>query len=198
MLTVSTLQPTWETLLSDAQRKRSLMDCPLDAGGRLIEVVTNPAEVPLKAWRPAIGLPKLTLIGPVYACVPATKLPPAVMMSWNAPAFTDGIEISTTPPSNVLSRLKLCLKVNFADADVIAMAGVSLRLSRLLRGSVEKMAFGAVSAGGAGVPALEVTHIGAPVTLVPCVATHPAGRAGATTPSKFSLNAVFRVPRVKV
>jgi len=62
ILTVSTLQPTADTLLSDPMRNRMTTFCPAAAAGRLIPVVTNPLELPLNAWRPAIGLAKLTLI----------------------------------------------------------------------------------------------------------------------------------------
>jgi hypothetical protein len=49
---------------------------------------------------------------------------------------------------------------------------------------------GAESATGVGVPVAEVTHW---IPSVPeaIVDTHPAGRVGALTPSKFSLNGVF-------
>ena len=58
------------------------------------------------------------------------------------------------------------------------------------------IALGAETAGGAGVPALEVTQRGAgPEALV---ATQPAGNAGATTPSKFWLEATTVVPNVNV
>jgi hypothetical protein len=50
-----------------------------------------------------------------------------------------------------------------------------------------KAALGDESKAGAGVPEVEVTH-----RVVPALfdAAQPAGRAGATTPSKFSLKAV--------
>src|SRR6266545_2445751 len=72
------------------------------------------------------------------------------------------------------------------------MLGESRRLSLTTAGSSTNAAFGAESAGGAGVPALEVTHSGpGPAALV---AVHPAGSAGAVTPSKFSLNKVTSGP----
>jgi len=65
--------------------------------------------------------------------------------------------------------------------------GVSRRLLETVVGSMIKAALGDESKAGAGVPEAEVTH-----RVVPAVfeAAQPAGRAGAVTPSKFSLKAV--------
>lgn len=59
-----------------------------------------------------------------------------------------------------------------------------------------KSALGNEMAGGAGAPALEVTQRGAGPDAF--VAIHPAGKAGATTPSKFWLDETTVVPSVKV
>ena len=56
-----------------------------------------------------------------------------------------------------------------------------------------KAAFGAESAAGVGAPEFEVTHS---IPSVPTAldATQPAGRAGTTTPSKFSLKIFVGLP----
>ena len=65
---------------------------------------------------------------------------------------------------------------------MIEIFGVSKSLSEIVNGSSTKASLGGVS----GV-AIEVTQNGAaPIALL---AIHPAGKAGATTPSKFSLKA---------
>ena len=94
-----------------------------------------------------------------------------------------GEETSSTPPSKVFSRLKKLRKLNCAAGDVITMFGVSRSLSVTTAGSSINASLGGVS----GV-VVDVTHIGAPPVAL--VATHPAGNAGAVTPSKFSFNAV--------
>ena len=74
----------------------------------------------------------------------------------------------------------------------MAIGGVSRYLSLTTAGSLTKASFGAVS----GV-VVEVTHR-IPSGSIPLVATQPAGRAGATTPSKFSAAAVLHGPAVGV
>ena len=70
------------------------------------------------------------------------------------------------------------------------MVGVSRRLSLTVAGSSTNASLGAVS----GV-VVEVTHSGAaPAALV---ATQPAGKAGAVTPSKFSVNVVVVTQRAQ-
>ncbi len=60
ILVVSTRQPSLEPLLSLAMRQRNLIIKPvLDI---LTTVVMKPAELPLQAGRPAIGLPRSVLI----------------------------------------------------------------------------------------------------------------------------------------
>jgi hypothetical protein len=54
-LVVSTRQPSLEPLLSLAIRQRRTA-LP-SSGGRLTIVVMKPPELPLHAWRPAMGLP---------------------------------------------------------------------------------------------------------------------------------------------
>src|SRR5689334_15307499 len=121
------------------------------------------------------------------------------MMSVNAPPL---IEISKTAPSNVLSVLKLFLKVTLADAEVILMVGVSSVPSVTQLGSLWKAEFGAVSAPLACVTQFEPraqvpegVQFAAPLVNVD---TQPAGKAGAVTPSKFSWRAVASVPNVNV
>src|SRR5439155_13046807 len=64
------------------------------------------------------------------------------------------------------------------------MFGVSRRLSLTTAGSLTKASFGGVS----GV-VVEVTHT-IPSGFIALAATHPAGKAGAVTPSKLSFNTV--------
>ena len=73
------------------------------------------------------------------------------------------------------------------------MVGDSRRLSLTTAGSSTNAEFGAESAGGVGTPEFEVTHngTGGPTAFV---AVHPAGSAGAVTPSKFSVNTVTSGP----
>ena len=54
---LSIRQPGLEKLESLPIRQRSTMLWPATAAGRLTVVVTKPPELPLQAWRPAIGLP---------------------------------------------------------------------------------------------------------------------------------------------
>ena len=112
-----------------------------------------------------------------------TKLPPtaALVMSVKAPPPILGEETSKTPPSNVDSVLKLCRKVIWAGPEMMLMFGVSRRLSLTVDGSSMKATLGAEF----GV-VVEVIHIGAAPAAF--AATHPAGSAGALTPSKFSDN----------
>jgi hypothetical protein len=111
------------------------------------------------------------------------------MMSWKAPP---SIEISRTPPSKPLSRLRFCRKVSSDAPEGTAIVGESSRLSLTAAGSSTKAAFGAVSATGVGVPELDVTHRGAAPAAF--AAVQPAGRAGAVTASKFWPNAVVGGP----
>src|SRR3954453_5025422 len=100
-------------------------------------------------------------------------MPALVMSAKVAPA---SVETSSTPPSKwppESLKSQLFLNVNCAAAVVIAIDGLSRRLSRTLFGLVENASLGAVSGD-----VVEVTHNGAPVTFVPCVAVQPAGRAG--------------------
>src|SRR6266513_171236 len=109
-------------------------------------------------------------------------------MSVKAPPLILGDETSSTPPSQntppLISVLKLLRKRNWAEAEVMLMLGVSRTLSLMPSWSGMKASLGAVSG-----LVVEVTHR----TLSPgsgLVAIQPGGRAGATTPSKFSANAV--------
>src|SRR5688572_23733311 len=100
------------------------------------------------------------------------------------------IEISSTIPSNPDSRLKLFLNVRTAEADVIGNGLESSHSSETQFGSFTNAAFGGVSAGGAGVPALLVTHGSELAQSTAVVAVHAKGNAGAVTPSKFSAQGI--------
>src|SRR5437660_1465521 len=69
----------------------------------------------------------------------------------------------------------------------MARFGVSRRLSEALGGSKIKAALGDESKAGAGAPEDEVTQKVEPLEFD---AVQPVGRAGAVTPSKFSLKAI--------
>jgi hypothetical protein len=145
----------------------------------------------------------LTDIVSVYP--PVTKLPPtaAFNMSVKAPPLIFGEETSSTAPSKVSSRLKLFLKVSWAVVLVMLIEGVSSVLLVTQLGSLWKAAFGAVSTK----PVLTVVKL-VPSAQVPVgvqfaaplvkLLTHPAGSAGATTPSKFSEKAMLKTPSVNV
>src|SRR5262245_30885723 len=85
---------------------------------------------------------------------------------------------------------KLFRKRNTGDNEVIEMSGVTRTLSLMPSWSGMKASLGAVS----GV-VVEVTHI-IPSPGIIFDATQPAGKAGAVTPSKFSLKTV--APQVGV
>src|SRR5262249_36871444 len=132
--------------------------------GRLTTVVKNPSELPLQAWRPAIGLPRSLLIVRLYP--PMAKLPPAARISWNV--FPPSKLISSTPPSKPrpgsssdASRLKLCRKTKCGENGAKELnCSESSSLSLATAGSSMNAAFGAVSAGGIGTPESDVTHNG--------------------------------------
>ena len=134
-----------------------------------------------------------------------TKLPPtaALVMSVKAPAMIFGEETSKTPPSNVLSRLKLLRKITCAVVDVILIFGVSSVLLETQLGSLWNASLGAVSGVVADVVQLVPSVQSGPPTVQspsPFVnaVTHPAGKAGAVTPSKFSIKAMASTPSVNV
>src|SRR6185436_7459448 len=126
---------------------------------------------------------------------PATKLPPtaALVISVKAPALIFGEETSSTAPSKVLSRLKLLRKVTCADVEVMLMFGVSSVSLVTQLGSLWKAALGAVSTGAVLVVVQLVPSVqsGPPTVQSPSpfvkAETQPAGKAGAVTPSKFSV-----------
>src|SRR6266446_8045500 len=106
--------------------------------------------------------------------------------SVNAPPFMLGEDTSSTYPSQntppLISVLKLFRKLNVAEAEVTVIFRLSRYLSLIPFWSGMNASLGAVS----GVT-VEVTHmVGSGIPTVPFVATHPAGSAGAVTPSKFS------------
>src|SRR5262245_55237026 len=108
------------------------------------------------------------------------------MMSWKAPPFTAGLLISRTIPSKVFSRLKRFLKLNWAEAELIAIPGVTISLVPVVVCSGRNALFGALLE-------LVVEVVGA--TPVPVTAVvQPAGRAGGVTPSKFSVNPIIGWP----
>src|ERR1700681_2120105 len=107
------------------------------------------------------------------------KLPPATVMSANAPLL---ILISRTMPSKPVvafaSMLKRFWKIKTAPSLGIAIVGVTNWVLPLFNTSGANAEFGAL----AGL-VVEVTHgTSTPVAAV----VHPAGRAGARTLSKFS------------
>lgn len=120
-----------------------------------------------------------------------TKLPPAARMSSNV--FPPSKLTSNTPPSNPrfgstsdASRLKLCRKVNCAEAAARGKCSESSRLSLRTAGSSMNAALGGVSAGGFGIPLFDVTQSGGgPKALV---ASQSDGNTGGVTLSKFSSN----------
>jgi len=101
---LSTRHPVPLPLLSDAIRKRSLINCPPTAP-RFATVLTYSPKFPLQALRPAIGLMKDVEIVALYP--PVTKLPPTAgsVMSVKAPPLILGEETSKTAPSKLFSRL---------------------------------------------------------------------------------------------
>ena len=104
-------------------------------------------------------------------------------MSWNAPA---PIAISRTAASDPFRRLKKFLNVNCAEPVVTAICGVSSLISAVQLGPLDPAELGAEVARIEVVAhAVGDTHVGA-ITEV----THPPGRAGSATPSKFSENDV--------
>jgi hypothetical protein len=78
----------------------------------------------------------------------------------------------------------------------IVIDGEVSRLSLIEPGSSTNAAFGAESADGVGVPVLEVVQRAPPP--VAFAAVHPAGNAGAATPSKLWLNTVLGAPRTRI
>src|SRR5205814_4535501 len=108
---------------------------------------------------------------------PATKLPPAVMMSLNAPPL---MLMSSVMPSNVLSILNRFLKLNCAAAELIAMLGVTRSDVLVVVMSGVNTSFGALAGF--------VVDVTQSTPLVPvCAVAQPAGSAGTVTPSNASL-----------
>src|SRR6187549_2534664 len=87
--------------------------------------------------------------------------------------------ISRTMPSKVFSTLKLLRKLNDPPLAPIVNAGEISSVLPTAAGSGANASFGAVS----GVVVDVTQGTSAPVAAL----VHPAGSAGATTPSKFSL-----------
>src|SRR5580765_517266 len=115
-------------------------------------------------------------------------LPPTVgsVTSVKAPPFMFGEDTSSTYPSQYVPPLnsvsKLFRKLNVAVAEFTIMSRLSRYLSLIPSWSTTKTSLGGVSG-----PMVEVAHIsGSPE---PFDAVQPAGRAGAVTPSKFSMHA---------
>ena len=124
-------------------------------------------------------------------------------MSVKAPPLMLGDDTSRTEPSNVSSVLKLCLNVTWAFVVLMEIFGLSRTLLVTQDGSLWKAEFGAVSLDVLTVVQLLPSVQNGPPTvqspspLVKAV-VQPAGSAGATTPSKFSLKTTLRTPSVKV
>src|SRR5688572_6056042 len=105
------------------------------------------------------------------------KRPPAVIMSWNAALLT---LISSAPPSHPASVSKRLRKETVAAEAVIAIEGdVRSVPPPTVAGLTAKAEFGAVS-GLSG----ELTKV---IPFCTEAAVQPAGNAGATAPSKFSV-----------
>src|SRR3982750_2759809 len=107
-------------------------------------------------------------------------------MSVNAPPLMLGEDTSSTPPSQntplLISVLKLLRKVSCAEAELTMMLRETRYLSLTPFWSSTNASLGAVSATLATVIHFTPLSGGEPSLL----AVHPAGRAGAVTPSKFS------------
>lgn len=170
--------------MSVASRHLSRMFWPFADAGRLTVVVMYagaavvPADSPLHAWRPAIGLPSDELMVRLYP--PTTHVPPAVIISAKAAPLT---LISSTMPSNPVvafwtSRLKRLRKLNCPPPAGIEILGEISSLLLAVVISEPNASFGAESD-----VVVEVTHAG----NVPVVTTddQPTGSAGAETLSKF-------------
>src|SRR5205814_2331391 len=118
---------------------------------------------------------------PTAGSVTSVKVPPFILGEDTSSTYPS----QNTPP--LISVLKLFRKLNVAAAEVTLIFRVSRYLSLIPSWSGIKASLGAVSG-----LMVEVTHIsGSGVPTVPFVATHPAGSAGAVTPSKFSMQPVF-------
>src|ERR1700694_268240 len=110
-------------------------------------------------------------------------------MSVKAPPLILGEDTSSTHPSQntsvgggSCSVLKLLRKLITGAAELMLMGRVSRTLSLIISWSSMKASLGGVS----GVTVV-VTHR-MPLPGIGFVATHPAGRAGAITPSKASVH----------
>src|SRR5436190_7644908 len=116
------------------------------------------------------------------------NVPPAVMMSANAPPL---MLISSAPPSQPPSVAYFCRKVSSADGAVIGIDGeVRSVPPPTVAGSAAKAAFTPLS----GV-LVDVTKLMPPSKGT---AVQPAGMAGATTPSKPSVAVVVGCPTPKL
>src|SRR5688500_9003870 len=104
-------------------------------------------------------------------------------MSSNAPPLT---LISSTPPSQVDSRSNRCLKVTVEAAELTANDGEVSSLLPEASALFTKAALGTVSAA-----LFVVTHGNPSLAVVP---THPEGRLGTPTPSKFCCTVTLLMP----
>ena len=131
---------------------------------------------------------------PLYP--PVTKLPPAAMISVKPPPTS---AISRTPPSKPPSTLKLCRNVISTGATGRSGTGIGIPKGSVSRlesvtqlGSLWNAAFGGESGMVATVVQL-VTWVQVPVGMQLAgpginAVSHPCGRVGGRTPSKFSEN----------
>ena len=103
--------------------------------------------------------------------------------------------ISSTPPSKPVSRLKLFWKLSWAlSPGGTAIVAEPSRLSETVAELPSAAPFGAETKK----PEVVVVAQRAGVVPTGRVATHPAGNAGATTPSKFSPNDGTNPPELRV
>src|ERR1044072_1692470 len=94
--------------------------------------------------------------------------------------------ISRTPPSNVSSVLKAFLKLTCAGNPLMWRLGLTSSVTPAAAVLGAKAALGALNGF-----VVEVTHAGSAPEPVD---VHPAGKAGAVTPSKFSDRGAPGVP----
>src|SRR5262245_49062472 len=138
----------------------------------------KPPELPLQAGCPAMGLPKNGGIVALYP--PVVNEPPAAVSSLKAPPLT---EMSSWPPSKPGSVSKRMLKESCGLVPMTVNVGESRRVTPILLALAATAAFGGVWPGATARPVFDVAQAAA---APDALENHPAGRAGATTPSKFS------------
>ena len=135
----STFQPVEPTLLSDANLQRSFTFAWLAYGVKFTLVSLNAPLFPVHALLPAIGLPKLELIVPLYPfCVKLASpisfqvVPPFVLISNTAPSkvFSEFIQCQKLNTGGVAPRAKLFVVVK-VWSEVTDASGVKNELGAL-------------------------------------------------------------------